>query len=65
MVWILIILIFISLAIYLYKKLNKNKINSISIPSIPLEITLLESLKSIEKKNIGKMDILKNIIVSF
>ena len=31
-------------------KLNKNKINSISIPSIPLEVTLLESLKSIEEK---------------
>jgi len=48
--WILIILILISLAIYLYQKLNKNKINSISIPSIPLEVTLLESLKSIEEK---------------
>ena len=48
--WILIVLILISLAIYLYQKLNKNKINSISIPSIPLEVTLLESLKSIEEK---------------
>ena len=48
--WILIILIFISAGIYLYRKFYKKKINSISIPSIPLEVTLLESLKNIEEK---------------
>ena len=48
--WILIILIFISAGIYLYKKFYKKKINSISIPSIPLEVTLLETLKNIEEK---------------
>ena len=48
--WILIILVFISAAIYLYKKFYKKKFNSISNPTIPLELTLLESLKKIEKK---------------
>ena len=47
---ILIILVFISAAIYLYQKFYKKKINSISIPTIPLELTLLESLKNIEEK---------------
>ena len=46
----MIILIFISTGIYLYQKFYKKKINSISIPSIPLEVTLLESLKNIEEK---------------
>jgi hypothetical protein len=46
----LAILIFISAGIYLYQKFYKKKINSISIPSIPLEVTLLESLKNIEEK---------------
>ena len=48
--WILIILVFIFAGIYLYKKFYKKKINSISIPSIPLEVTLLESLKNIKEK---------------
>ena len=48
--WIFIILIFISAGIYLYQKIYKKKINSISIPSIPLEVTLLESLKNIKEK---------------
>jgi len=48
--WILVILIFIPAGIYLYQKFYKKKINSISIPSIPLEVTLLESLKNIEEK---------------
>ena len=47
---ILIILVFISAAIYLYQKFYKKKFNSISIPTIPLELTLLESLKNIEEK---------------
>ena len=48
--WIFIILILISVGIYLYRKFYKKKINSISIPSIPLEVTLLETLKNIEEK---------------
>ena len=48
--WILTILVFIFAGIYLYKKFYKKKINSISIPSIPLEVTLLESLKNIKEK---------------
>ena len=48
--WILVILIFIPAGIYFYQKFYKKKINSISIPSIPLEVTLLESLKNIEEK---------------
>ena len=48
--WILIILVFTSAAIYLYKKFHKKKFNSITIPTIPLEVTLLESLKNIEEK---------------
>jgi hypothetical protein len=47
--WIFIILVFIFAGIYLYKKFYKKKINSISIPSIPLEVTLLESLKNIKE----------------
>jgi hypothetical protein len=46
----LVILIFIPAGIYFYQKFYKKKINSISIPSIPLEVTLLESLKNIEEK---------------
>jgi len=48
--WILIILVFTFAAIYLYKKFHKKKFNSITIPTIPLEVTLLESLKNIEEK---------------
>jgi hypothetical protein len=48
--WILIILVFIFAGIHLYKKFYKKKINSISIPRIPLEVTLLESLKNIKEK---------------
>jgi hypothetical protein len=48
--WILIILIITSAGIYLYQKFYKKKINSIIVPSIPLEVTLLESLKNIEEK---------------
>ena len=48
--WILIILIITSAGVYLYQKFYKKKINSIIVPSIPLEVTLLESLKNIEEK---------------
>ena len=48
--WILTILVIVTIGIYLYKKFYKKKIKSISIPSIPLEITLLKTLKNIEEK---------------
>ena len=58
--WILVILIFIPAGIYLYQKFYKKKINSISIPSIPLEVTLLESLKNIEEKKYWENGRFKN-----